>query len=93
MCVEKRPDARSLAGFVVTALLLAAIGCGDSADDGAGSGEGDETSPPSFSQEVQAVLQKKTELIEELATAGGGYGLFTGCAAGDTALAVIVRVD
>jgi acetyl-CoA acetyltransferase len=33
------------------------------------------------------------ELIEELAQAGGGYGLFTGCAAGDTALAVIVRVD
>jgi acetyl-CoA acetyltransferase family protein len=33
------------------------------------------------------------ELIEELVQAGGGYGLFTGCAAGDTALAVIVRVD
>ena len=33
------------------------------------------------------------ELIEELAEAGGGYGLFTGCAAGDTALAVIVKVD
>jgi acetyl-CoA acetyltransferase family protein len=33
------------------------------------------------------------ELIEELARAGGGYGLFTGCAAGDTALAVIVKVD
>ena len=33
------------------------------------------------------------ELIEELVLAGGGYGLFTGCAAGDTALAVIVRVD
>jgi acetyl-CoA acetyltransferase family protein len=33
------------------------------------------------------------ELIEELALAGGGYGLFTGCAAGDTALAVIVKVE
>lgn len=33
------------------------------------------------------------ELIEELAEGGGGYGLFTGCAAGDTALAVIVKVD
>jgi len=33
------------------------------------------------------------ELIEELAQAGGGYGLFAGCAAGDTALAVIIKVD
>ncbi len=33
------------------------------------------------------------ELIEELVLAGGGYGLFTGCAAGDTALAVVIRVD
>ena len=33
------------------------------------------------------------ELIEELVLAGGGYGLFTGCAAGDTALAVIVKID
>ena len=33
------------------------------------------------------------ELIEELALAGGGYGLFTGCAAGDTALAVIIKAD
>ncbi len=33
------------------------------------------------------------ELIEELAMTGGGYGLFTGCAAGDTAFALIVRVD
>ncbi len=32
------------------------------------------------------------ELIEELVMGGGGYGLFTGCAAGDTALAVIVKV-
>ncbi len=33
------------------------------------------------------------ELIEELVIAGGGYGLFTGCAAGDTALAIVIRVD
>ncbi|MHC4089249.1 MAG: thiolase family protein [Planctomycetota bacterium] len=33
------------------------------------------------------------ELIEELVLAGGGYGLFTGCAAGDTALALIVKVN
>ncbi len=33
------------------------------------------------------------ELIEELAQSGGGYGLFTGCAAGDTAMAVIIKVD
>ena len=33
------------------------------------------------------------ELIEELVLAGGGYGLFTGCAAGDTAGAVIVKVS
>ena len=33
------------------------------------------------------------ELIEELAILGGGYGLFTGCAAGDSASAVIVKVD
>jgi acetyl-CoA acetyltransferase len=32
------------------------------------------------------------ELIEELALRGGGYGLFTGCAAGDTAAALVVRV-
>ena len=32
------------------------------------------------------------ELIEELALAGGGYGLFSGCAAGDTAMAVVLRV-
>ncbi|UCE59152.1 MAG: thiolase family protein [Phycisphaerales bacterium] len=33
------------------------------------------------------------ELIEELVLSGGGYGLFTGCAAGDTAFAVVVKVD
>jgi acetyl-CoA acetyltransferase len=32
------------------------------------------------------------ELIEELAILGGGHGLFVGCAAGDTAGAVVVKV-
>ncbi len=32
------------------------------------------------------------ELIEELAMVGGGYGLFTGCAAGDTGMAWVVKV-
>lgn len=32
------------------------------------------------------------ETIEQLALAGGGNGLFVGCAAGDTAAAVVVRV-
>jgi acetyl-CoA acetyltransferase len=32
------------------------------------------------------------ELIEELAMRGGGIGLFTGCAAGDTAMAVVLQV-
>jgi len=33
------------------------------------------------------------ELIEELALKGGGYGLFDGCAAGDSAAAMVVKVD
>jgi acetyl-CoA acetyltransferase len=33
------------------------------------------------------------ELIEELAEKGGGYGLFTGCAAGDTGAALVVKVS
>lgn len=33
------------------------------------------------------------ELIEELVVRGGGYGLFSGCAAGDTAAALVLRVD
>jgi len=32
------------------------------------------------------------EMIEELALKGGGHGLFVGCAAGDTAAAVVVKV-
>jgi len=33
------------------------------------------------------------ELIEELVLLGGGYGLFDGCAAGDTAAALVLKVD
>ena len=33
------------------------------------------------------------ELIEELVLLGGGYGLFTGCAAGDTAAAIVLKVS
>lgn len=32
------------------------------------------------------------ELIEELTLGGGGYGLFTGCAAGDTGAALVIKV-
>jgi acetyl-CoA acetyltransferase family protein len=38
-------------------------------------------------------LRALAELVEELVQSGGGVGLFTGCAAGDTAMAVVVRVD
>ncbi|MEZ5651667.1 MAG: thiolase family protein [Burkholderiaceae bacterium] len=37
-------------------------------------------------------LRAIVELIEELALRGGGLGLFTGCAAGDTAMAVVLEV-
>ncbi|MDE3053883.1 MAG: thiolase family protein, partial [Gemmatimonadota bacterium] len=33
------------------------------------------------------------ELVEDLVLRGGGYGLFTGCAAGDSAAAAVVRVS
>ena len=32
------------------------------------------------------------EMIEEIRASGGGYGLFTGCAAGDTAAAMVIKV-
>lgn len=38
-------------------------------------------------------LRAMIELIEELAMKGGGVGLFQGCAAGDSAMAVVLRVD
>jgi acetyl-CoA acetyltransferase len=37
-------------------------------------------------------LRAIIELIEELALRGGGYGLFQGCAAGDTAMACVLKV-
>ncbi|MBL4767411.1 MAG: thiolase family protein [Rhodobacteraceae bacterium] len=38
-------------------------------------------------------LRGVIELIEELALKGGGYGLFSGCAAGDTAMAIVIQVS
>jgi acetyl-CoA acetyltransferase family protein len=38
-------------------------------------------------------LRSTIELIEELVERGGGLGLFAGCAAGDTAMAVVLRVS
>ncbi len=32
-------------------------------------------------------------MIEELVQRGGGTGLFTGCAAGDSAMALVLRVS
>ena len=37
-------------------------------------------------------LRVMAELIEELCAGNGGYGLFSGCAAGDTAMAVVLKV-
>ena len=37
-------------------------------------------------------LRSSIELIEELVLRGGGVGLFTGCAAGDTAMSVLIEV-
>jgi len=37
-------------------------------------------------------LRGVIEMIEELVIRGGGYGLFVGCAAGDSAMAVILEV-
>lgn len=38
-------------------------------------------------------LRSIAELVQVLHMQGGGYGLFTGCAAGDTGAALIVHVD
>jgi acetyl-CoA C-acetyltransferase len=38
-------------------------------------------------------LRSVTELIEELRQRGGGTGLFTGCSAGDTGAAIVLRVE
>lgn len=37
-------------------------------------------------------LRSLIEMIEELVLLGGGYGLFSGCAAGDSAMAVLIKV-
>lgn len=38
-------------------------------------------------------MRSIAELVQELVLRGGGYGLFAGCAAGDTAMAVVVKVS
>jgi hypothetical protein len=38
-------------------------------------------------------LRAVIRLIEDLVLQGGGFGLFVGCAAGDSAAAVVVKVD
>jgi acetyl-CoA acetyltransferase len=38
-------------------------------------------------------LRSIIELIEDLTMQGGGFGLFTGCAAGDSAAAVVLKVS
>jgi acetyl-CoA acetyltransferase len=38
-------------------------------------------------------LRSIVELVEELVMRGGGIGLFNGCAAGDSAMAVVLRVS
>jgi acetyl-CoA C-acetyltransferase len=38
-------------------------------------------------------LRAIAELVEALRRDGGGIGLFTGCAAGDTGAALVVQVD
>lgn len=38
-------------------------------------------------------MRAMIELIEELALLGGGWGLFQGCAAGDTSMAAVIRVE
>jgi acetyl-CoA acetyltransferase family protein len=37
-------------------------------------------------------LRAVVEMIEELVLSGGGYGLFTGCAAGDSSMALVLKV-
>ncbi len=37
-------------------------------------------------------LRAMIELVEELVLAGGGHGLFTGCAAGDSAMAAVLKI-
>lgn len=37
-------------------------------------------------------MRVSIEMLEQLVMEGGGYGLFAGCAAGDTAMAMVVKV-
>jgi acetyl-CoA acetyltransferase family protein len=43
--------------------------------------------------QAPTALRLIIELIEELVERGGGYGLFDGCAAGDSAAAMVLRVN
>ncbi len=43
--------------------------------------------------QAPTAMRSVIELIEELVIRGGGHGLFTGCAAGDSALALVLHVD
>ena len=43
--------------------------------------------------QAPTMLRIIIELIEELVLIGGGYGLADGCAAGDTAAALILEVS
>ncbi|WP_043538933.1 thiolase family protein [Salinarimonas rosea] len=43
--------------------------------------------------QAPTALRGVIELIEELVDRGGGMGLFQGCAAGDSAMAVVLRVE
>ncbi len=53
---------------------------------------GAQTHPAWGHPQAPTGLRAVAELIEELADGGGGVGLFSGCAAGDTAMAVVLRV-
>ncbi|MDH3429496.1 MAG: thiolase family protein [Gammaproteobacteria bacterium] len=43
--------------------------------------------------QAPTAMRSIIELIEELVVRGGGRGLFTGCAAGDSAMAIVLAVD
>ena len=43
--------------------------------------------------QAPTALRSLIELIEELVQKGGGLGLFTGCAAGDSVMAAVIRVS
>ena len=43
--------------------------------------------------QAPTAMRSVIELIEELVMRGGGNGLFTGCAAGDSAMALVLAVD